>query len=245
MDNSNSHGQVFVQDDCGEAAGSGDGMAEPRMEAQSTLMLRYEGETAIITLNCPSANALDRVALAALSRAVRQLGDTPPAGGLVITGTGSAFCSGLSASSIAALAEDGRDDLTRIIKALVEDIQALETAVVAAVNGSAQGFGLILALAADVRLFADDPAASFGLPDAAGEVLFPELALTLLEYELGPVGARRLSLGDAPFPFAEALSLGLAESMVEPADLLQTAIARARGLLAQPGFLALKSLLKG
>lgn len=208
-------------------------------------MVRRDGETAIITLNCPSGNALDRVALAALSRAVRQLAEEPPLGGVVLTGSGAAFCTGLSAPCVAALSEGGREDLARVVAALVDDIQALETAVVAAVNGAAHGFGLILSLAADVRLFADVADAGFGLHDAAGEVLFPELALALLERELGPVAVRRLSLSDAPFPFAEAVSLGLAESLVPPAGLLAAASARAQGLVAQPGFLALKSLLKG
>lgn len=220
-------------------------MTEPRTESQSTVMVLRSGETAIITLNCPPGNALDRVALAALSRAFRQLAEEPPLGGIVLTGSGTAFCTGLSAPCVTALGEDGREDLARVVSALVADIQALETAVVAAVNGPVHGFGLILSLAADVRLFADAPDASFGLRDAAGEVLFPGLALDLLERELGPVAVRRLSLSDTPFPFSEAMALGLAESLVAPADLLSVASARAQGLVAQPGFLALKSLLKG
>ncbi|HEY4545484.1 MAG TPA: enoyl-CoA hydratase/isomerase family protein [Pedomonas sp.] len=220
-------------------------MTEPRTESQSTVMVRREGDTAILTLNCPPGNALDRVALAALSRAVRQLAEAPPVGGIVLTGSGTMFCTGLSAPCVAAMSEGGREDLARIVATLVEDIQALETAVVAAVNGPVHGFGLILSLAADVRLFADDAGASFGLLDAAGEVVFPKLALDLLERELGPVAVRRLSLSDTPFSFNEALSLGLAESLVSPAELLAVAIGRAQGLVAQPGFLALKSLLKG
>lgn len=220
-------------------------MTEPRTELLSTVMVRHEDDTAIVTLNCPPGNALDRVALAALSRAVRQLADEPPHGGVVLTGAGPAFCTGLSAPCVAALSEGGREDLARVVRSLVEDIQALETAVVAAVNGPVHGFGLILSLAADVRLFADTPVTSFSLHDAAGEVLFPELALDLLERELGPVAVRRLSLRDTPFPVAEALTLGLAESCVAPEELIPAAIARAQGLVAQPGFLALKSLLKG
>lgn len=220
-------------------------MTEPRAESQSTVMVHQEGGTAVITLNCPPGNALDRVALAALSRAFRQLAEAPPEGGVVLTGQGPAFCTGLSAPSIAALADGGLDDLARVVETLVEDIQTLETSVVAAVNGPVFGFGLILSLAADVRLFANSLDASFGLRDAAGEVLFPELALNLLERELGPVAVRRLSLREAPFPFAEALTLGLAESCVAPEDLLPAAIGRAQSLIAQPGFLALKSLLKG
>lgn len=220
-------------------------MAETRAEAQSTVMVRQQGGTAVVTLNCPSGNALDRVALAALSRAVRQFAEAPPEGGIVITGQGAAFCTGLSAPSVATLAEGDHESLTRIVARLVDDIQKLETAVVAAVNGPVFGFGLILSLAADVRLFADQPEASFGLRDAAGEVVFPELALSLLERELGPIAVRRLTLKEAPFPFAEALNLGLAESSVAPDKLLPAAIERAQALVAQPGFLALKSLLKG
>ncbi|MGK2286176.1 enoyl-CoA hydratase/isomerase family protein [Pedomonas sp. V897] len=219
-------------------------MTEPRAESLSTVMVRREDDTVVVTLNCPPDNALDRVALAALTRTVRQLGETPPAGGLVLTGAGAAFCSGLSGPCVAALSPEGREELRRSFHALVETLQQLETAVVAAVNGHTHGCGLILALTADVRLFADQPESRFGLMDAAGEVLFPELALALVERELGPVAVRRLSLTETPFSFAEALSLGLAESCVAPEALLDAAVARARSLVAQPGFLALKSLLK-
>lgn len=217
---------------------------EQRAEPQPTVMVRREGETIIVTLNCPPDNALDHMALAALTRTVRQLAEEPPAGGLVLTGAGDVFCSGLSGPSLAALSPDGREALARSFHALVETLQQLETAVVAAVNGDAFGCGLILALTADVRLFADAPKSCFGLMDAAGEVLFPELALELVGRELGPVAARRLSLSGAPFPFNEAIALGLAESCLPTAELLPAAVARARGLNAQPGFLALKSLLK-
>lgn len=220
-------------------------MTEPRAEMQPTVMVRRDGDTVVVTLNCPPDNALDRVALAALARTVRQLAAEPPAGGLVLTGAGSAFCSGLSRPCVAALSPGGREELGRSFRTLVETLKQVPTAVVAAVNGHVHGCGLILALAADVRLFADSPDGSFGLADAAGEVLFPELALDLVERELGPVAVRRLSLADAPFPFAEALPLGLAEAHVPAEGLLDAAVARARGLAVQPGFLALKSLLKG
>ncbi|MCH8685176.1 enoyl-CoA hydratase/isomerase family protein [Pedomonas mirosovicensis] len=213
-------------------------------EPQPTVMVRREGETVVVTLNCPPDNALDRVALAALTRVVRQLAEAPPAGGLVLTGMGRSFCGGLSGPCVEALSPEGRQDLARSFRTLIEALQGLETPVVAAVNGNTFGCGLILALTADVRLFADTPEGQFGLVDAAGEVLFPDLALELVGRELGPVAVRRLSLSHIPFPFAEALALGLAESCVDPESLLSTAVARARSLSAQPGFLALKSLLK-
>jgi 2-(1,2-epoxy-1,2-dihydrophenyl)acetyl-CoA isomerase len=107
-----------------------------------------------------------------------------------------------------------------------------EKPVVAAVNGTAAGAGMHLALACDVVLMADHAKlvpvfVRRGIaPDAAGAYLLTRL--------VGPQVAKRLYLFGDDVPAAEAQRLGLVGEVV-PADALdETATAVARQLAAGP-----------
>jgi 2-(1,2-epoxy-1,2-dihydrophenyl)acetyl-CoA isomerase len=107
-----------------------------------------------------------------------------------------------------------------------------EKPVVAAVNGTAAGAGMHLALACDVVVMADT--AKFvpvfvrrGIaPDAAGAYLLTRL--------VGPQVAKRLYLFGDDVPAADALRLGLVGEVVPAADLNPRATELATRLAAGP-----------
>src|SRR5580658_3382184 len=74
------------------------GMAEDRIEVDtgtSELLCEIRGRVALITLNRPEArNALSDRLTPALRRMIKQCGDDPKVGALLITGAGNAFCAG-------------------------------------------------------------------------------------------------------------------------------------------------------
>src|ERR1700680_1406493 len=74
------------------------GMAEDRIEVNtgtSELLCEIRDRVALITLNRPEArNALSDRLTPALRRTIKQCGDDAKVGGLLITGTGNAFCAG-------------------------------------------------------------------------------------------------------------------------------------------------------
>ncbi len=78
---------------------------------------------------------------------------------LVLTGTGTAFCSGGDVHEIIGELQQrdvkGMLEFTRMTGAVVRNLRLLEKPVIAAVNGIAAGAGAVLALAADFRLLAD------------------------------------------------------------------------------------------
>src|SRR5882757_751067 len=116
--------------------------------------LRYEmqGDVGVITLDRPDArNALTHTTYAELEDAVR----TTQARCLVITGADPAFCSGDDVKQIMVAAgaqvSAGLRAEPRLTPA-AGTLLATNVPVIAAVNGAAVGWGMELALMADVRV---------------------------------------------------------------------------------------------
>lgn len=116
---------------------------------------------AVITLDRPEArNALSPEMVAALGEVIQHC-QRPEVRAVLITGTGSAFCSGADVKDfLRVLEEEGPDALAEHLNHLagvlhqqvILPIRRLEKPVVAAVNGVAAGAGFSLALACDLRL---------------------------------------------------------------------------------------------
>ncbi len=161
----------------------------------------------------------------------------PDVGALVITGAGRAFCAGGDVGHMTALkaAEAPFEELEPLLERggdVVTRIAALPFPVIAAVNGTAAGAGLNLALACDVRIASEQ--ATFGAtfvriglhPDWGGSYFLPRrtgLAEALLLCWTGDV-----------IDAAEALRVGLVERIAGHDRVLDEAQALARRLAAAP-----------
>jgi enoyl-CoA hydratase/carnithine racemase len=167
---------------------------------------------------------------------------------LVITGTGRGFCSGGDVEAIigALQSADAREllDFTRMTGAVVQAMREAPIPIVAGVNGVAAGAGAVLALAADFRLLARSASFHFlftrvGLAgaDMGAAYLLPRLVGLGRATEL-------LMLGDRVDP-DWALDIGLANSVVDDADLAGEIASIARRLADGPAlaYAATKSLL--
>jgi enoyl-CoA hydratase len=119
------------------------------------LLYEVEGDVGVITLNRPQArNALTYTTYSELEDAVR----TTTARCLVITGADPAFCSGDDVKQIMANAGEQVSSGLRAEPRLTPAADALlhtDTPVIAAVNGAAVGWGMELALMADIRIASD------------------------------------------------------------------------------------------
>ena len=186
-----------------------------------------------LTLDRPQQrNALTAEMGAALRAAVADVREDPQARCLVVTGAGSAFCSGADLGALGAAGDSWatrRQALRDYYRAFL-DIRALPIPSLAAVNGAAVGAGLNLALACDLRLAARGArlAASFvrvGIHPGGGATWF----LTRL---LGPARTRELLLLGDPVDATRAEALGLVNRVVE-ADELAAAALEWAGRLAQ------------
>ena len=152
---------------------------------------------------------------------------------IVLTGRGKGFCSGGSVDEIIGpLLErdlDGTLAFTRMTGAVVRNMLRLEKPIVAAINGVAAGAGSVLALASDLRVMSEQAKFAF---------LFTKVGLTgadmgaawLLPKVVGTGRAMEyLTLGDK-VPADECLRVGLANRVVPPEQVLDTATEPARKL---------------
>ncbi len=204
------------------------------MSQSPPLLVDRSGTVATLTLNRPgSRNALNRELSLALGEALAQVSADPEIRAVVITGSGESFCSGADLrAAMTELGEAPMDQRIDEFHALIRAIVGAPKPFVAAVDGPAVGFGADLALACDLRVlsaraYLQEKFVKIGLmPDGGGTFWMPRLVGMgrALEYLL--LGTKL----DAPF----ALELGLANRVVEPEALAETASALATELAKGP-----------
>ena len=198
--------------------------------------LRYEvdGEVGIITLDRPEArNALTWRTYALLEDAVR----TTTARCLVVTGADPAFCSGDDVRQVMGggerppdIASEARGGprLTPAADALLHT----DVPVIAAVNGAAVGWGMELALMADLRVASER--AKFGELFVLRGLVSDVPGLGRLAQLVGREKAAELLFTGDVIDAAEALRIGLVGRVVPHEELLPTALALARRIAANP-----------
>lgn len=200
------------------------------------LRCRVDARVAVVTLNRPEArNALTVEIKEGLRRLIPALGDDPEVGCVLLTGAGGAFCAGGDTKVMAEGPPPEREPRVRILRREHEvpaAIHRLAKPVIAALPGPAAGAGFALALAADLRIFAESAFATtayarLGLSGDYGASWF----LTRL---IGPARAREVMFTAARLDAARCLELGLANRVVPDADLEQESTAWAREIAAGP-----------
>jgi enoyl-CoA hydratase len=189
---------------------------------------------AVLTLDNPDQrNAMSDQMTASWVAAVDELAADRSVRVVVVTGEGTAFCSGGNTSWIASEPDATVDQLrTRMIafyRAWLS-IRRLEVPTIAAVNGPAIGAGLCLALACDIRYAA--AGARLGAPFVKLGMHAGMAGTYLLPNVVGAAHARDLLLTGRLVDADEALRLGLVSRVIEPAAFLDEVLATAREVAA-------------
>ncbi|MFL6062403.1 MAG: enoyl-CoA hydratase/isomerase family protein [Marmoricola sp.] len=191
------------------------------------------GVARLVLDNPDQRNAMSDAMTASWVRAVDELAADREVRVVVVTGEGSAFCSGGNPTWIAGEPDASVDHLrTRMIgfyRAWLA-IRRLEVPTIAAVNGPAVGAGLCLALACDIRYAAagarlSAPFVRLGMnPGMASTFLLPDV--------VGPAAARELLLTGRAVGAEEALRLGMVSRVFADDVFAQEVAAIAEGIAA-------------
>jgi enoyl-CoA hydratase/carnithine racemase len=204
-------------------------------------MLRYEVEDhiATVTLDRPDVkNALNRELYARLEQAFRDAHADPDVRCVVITGAGSAFCSGDDVREIMlAPSADGkppvrvRDPKPRPTPAAMAVLEC-DKPVIAAVNGAAVGWGMDLTLFCDIRIASER--AKFGELFIKRGLVSDLGGLWRLPQVVGPSKAAELLFTGDIIDAQEAERIGLVSRVVPHDELVPAAMEIARKIAANP-----------
>ena len=199
------------------------------------LLCVLEDGVATVTLNKPDKrNALGDILTPALRSILLTLEADERCGAILLTGAGRAFCAGGDVSGMGSNRGRNREapkappTVDEAVAALIEKQESLtlrmaelDKPIVAALPGPAAGAGLSIALAADLRVMADDTFVTtafrnIGLSGDYGSSWF----LTRL---VGPAVAKELLMTARRIPAEECLRLGIVNRIVPFEDLAATA----------------------
>ena len=200
------------------------------------VLVSHDGGVATLVLNDPERrNAMSQAMGEAFSARISELAVESTLRAVILTGAGSAFSAGGDLAMIQARADEGaaggraaqraiRDGM-RSFYQLFLSVRDLPCPTIAALNGSAVGAGLCVALACDVRIASSQ--ASLGLNFSALG-LHPGMGATwTLPRLVGPARAAELLYSARLLDGDEAAAIGLVNRAVAPEQVLPAARALA------------------
>lgn len=204
-----------------------------------SLTLEVQAEAAVVTLNRPEKrNAITTEMIEELLAALGEC-EKGPAGAVILTGAGPAFCSGMDLEALQTLAtqspEQNVEDSRRMAR-MFRRLYSFPKPLIAAVNGPAIAGGCGMATLCDFTLAV--PEAKFGYTEVRIGFI-PAIVSVFLVRQIGEKRARDLLLTGRVFSADEARRLGLVNEIIPGERLLGRARELAASLLqASPTSLA-------
>jgi 2-(1,2-epoxy-1,2-dihydrophenyl)acetyl-CoA isomerase len=195
----------------------------------NTMKFEIDGEIGTLTLDRPDAfNAMSPEMIGEMIVAFGWLADQAPLRGLIVTGSGKAFCAGGDVTWFRKGVESDEIDLPSDVRRGAEalhqaivDLRRIPYPVVAAINGPAAGAGFSLALACDMRICSS---VAFFAPAYGRIGASPDGGMTyFLPRVVGPSKALEILLEDPNMSADEAKELGLVREVVGGEELMTRA----------------------
>ncbi len=192
------------------------------MSERPSVHLDVDGEILLVTLDRPTANAIDAATSRDLYDAFAHLRDNPSLRVGILTGTGDGFFSAGWDLKAAAAGEPADADWGSGGFAGLTEFFDLGKPVIAAVNGLAIGGGFELALAADLMVAAGH--VEFALPEATLGLVADSGGMLRLPARIPRAVACELMLTGRRMGVSEAVAWGLVNEVVPKAQLLDAAM---------------------
>jgi 2-(1,2-epoxy-1,2-dihydrophenyl)acetyl-CoA isomerase len=215
-------------------------------QAGTVLLETRHDAIAVLVMNRPDRlNALNTKLVATLNDVLDRIAADESVRVVVLTGAGRAFCAGGDLSLIGEGRATGQtQQLESLLIAgtqVVSKMRTMPQPVIAAVNGAAAGAGMNLALAADIRIAAEE--AMFG-QNFAKVGLFPDFGGTyFLRQLVGPAKAAEFFYTGDMVDARTALRLGIVNQVV-PATQLEAEVKSLAQKIAQGPPLPIRAIKK-
>lgn len=208
------------------------------------LLVAMRGKVAVVTLNRPEArNALSPDLTGALRKAIAWAAEAEEVGALMLTGAGSAFCSGGDVKAMGKRPRDvehskppGFEDQYQEMRARHHEIAGalhkMRKPTVAVLPGPAAGAGMSIALSCDMRFAAESAflSTAYARIGVSGDYGMA----WLLTRVVGPARARQLLLTSERVTSQRAYDMGLVTEVVADSKLQEAALEYATQLADGP-----------
>ncbi|HEX4658275.1 MAG TPA: crotonase/enoyl-CoA hydratase family protein [Streptosporangiaceae bacterium] len=200
-----------------------------QLPGSEVVELERYGHAAVLTLSRPEVlNAVNAEMSLRAGEALEEIDGDPGLRVAIITGRGRAFCAG---ADLKALAAGERSQPPRPAWGFCGITQhVISKPLIAAVNGLAHGGGLEIAMSCDLVIASEQ--ATFGLPEVKRGIIAGAGGLVRLAGQIPPRLAMEIALTGDPVSAPRAADLGLVNAVVDPARLMDEALALAGRIAA-------------
>jgi enoyl-CoA hydratase/carnithine racemase len=206
-----------------------------------TIKVEVSGPLGRLTLNRPEQlNAMNTTMLRELAEAARWFDEQRELRVVIVGGTGRAFCAGADlreSPALEAVPTSGKSWLHRREAAqygrrMADAIEQMRATTIVRLHGYIVGGGVVLALACDLRVAAED--ARFSIPEIELGIPLTWGAIPRLVREIGPAMTKELVMTCRPFTSQEAKALGFLNCVVPVLELDQVVEQLAADIIAKP-----------
>ena len=205
---------------------------------EDVVRLEVADNIATIRLDRPKMNAISFAVQAGLMSAAAEATERDDVKAVVVYGGERVFAAGNDVKEMADLSYADMVKVSASVQGAVTAIARIPKPVVAAVRGYALGGGCELALAADIRIAAED--STFGQPEVLLGIIPGAGGTQRLSRLIGPSKAKDLIFTGRFVKADEALSLGLVDKVV-PADEVYAAALAWAGQFTSAASLAIRA----
>jgi 3-hydroxyacyl-CoA dehydrogenase len=185
-----------------------------------------QGDVAVIRMNNPPVNALSHALRCGLETAFKEANADPATNAIVLTGTGKFFSAGADITEFKSAMKEP------YLPQLIDHIEASSKPVVAAVNGTALGGGLEVALGCHYRVASKD-VRQLGLPEIKLGIIPGAGGTQRLPRAIGVATALELITSGASIDATKGAAVGLIDKIAE-GDVVAAAVALAKEQVGKP-----------
>lgn len=188
--------------------------------------LSKSGDIHVATMN-DGANTIDPAFVARMLEVLETVeADSEGSSGLVLTGDGKAFCSGLNVEVVMGLKGEAMKNFGSDMFKMMSRLLLLPVPTVAAINGHAFAAGAFLSLGCDYRIMRADRG-WFCISEVDVGVPIGDPMMGLLNSKVSASAARDAVLTGHRYAADEAIAAGFADQKAEESELLDLALGRA------------------
>jgi len=198
------------------------------------IIVTVEDSYAIVKISRPEKlNSVTKDMMESFSEKVSTISNDPKIRAIIFTGEGEkSFSAGFDIEMVMSLEEQEVKDFFKLLEHTIRTIRQNRSCVtIAALNGYAIGFGAMVSLACDFRIFSEN--AVFRLPEVDLSIFPGAGAASNLYHLVGPSRSKDILLTGRKVAAEEAMRIGLADRLVKQEDIMSSTLEFVKELLAK------------